>query len=157
EPHHHGHDHGPHEDHNLRAAYFHVLADALTSVAALVALSLGRLFGWSILDPIMGVVGSLVIARWAVGLLKDTSGILLDGSVEPPLLARIRSTVEAADCHVCDLHAWALAPGNFAVILTVETAEYQSPAAIKALLAGIPNLVHITVEVHPPQRAPRFT
>ena len=147
--HDHGHDHGHHEDHNLKAAYFHVLADALTSIAAIVALTLGRFFGWSVLDPIMGVVGALVIARWALGLLKDTSAILLDGSVEPELRDRIRAAVEAeADCGVTDLHVWAVAPGHHAVILTVESSTARQPADIKALLAGIGHLVHVNVEVH---------
>ena len=152
--HHHGHGHEGHhhhEDHNLKAAYFHVLADALTSVTALVALVFGRAFGWVALDPIMGIVGSLVIARWALGLLKDTSGILLDGSADPAVLALIRSAVEAApDCKVVDLHVWAVAPGHFAAILSVETSRTQSADEIKALLVDIPNLVHINVELQRP-------
>jgi cation diffusion facilitator family transporter len=145
----HGHDHQHHEDHNLKAAYFHVLADALTSVAALIALSFGRFFGWAILDPIMGIVGSLVITKWAIGLMRETSGILLDGSVDPELCEQVRAAVEAEpDCSVTDLHVWAVAPGNHAVILAVETSMPRTPADIKALLSGVPNLIHINVEVH---------
>lgn len=151
EHHHHGQDHDRHhhEDHNLKAAYFHVLADALTSIAAIIALTFGRFFGWVILDPIMGVVGSLVITRWAIGLMKNTSGILLDGSVDPELCERIRSAVEAdPGCGVTDLHVWVVAPGKHAVILAVKTSTPWSPDDIKALLSGIPNLIHINVEVH---------
>ncbi len=150
EHHHHGHDHHGHEeDHNLKAAYFHVLADALTSIAAIVALTFGKAFGWSILDPIMGVVGSLVIARWAVGLVKETSGILLDGSVAPAFSESIRTAVEAeAALAVTDLHVWAVAPGHHAVILSVDAAEEWKPAAVKQLLEGIDHLVHVNVEVH---------
>lgn len=145
--HHHGHDHH-HGDHNLKAAYFHVLADALTSVTAIIALSLGRLFGWAILDPVMGIVGSLVIARWAVGLLRETSGHLLDGSVDPELRESIRSAVEAEPgCRVTDLHVWAVAPGHLAVVLSVATSEPWKAPAIKALLADFHNIIHMNVEV----------
>lgn len=149
QPHHH-HDAGHHHsDHNLKAAYLHVLADALTSVAAIVALTLGRFFGWAILDPIMGIVGSLIIAKWAVGLLKETSVILLDGSVEPAVCEAIRTAVEAeADCRVTDLHVWAVAPEHLAVVLSVDTSSSRTPAEIKALLTEIPHLIHINVEVH---------
>ena len=152
--HHHGHDHGHDhehhhaEDHNLKAAYFHVLADALTSVAALVALTLGRLYGWSILDPIMGVVGSLVISRWAFGLLRDTSAILLDGSVEPELCEQIRTAAESEGDQVTDLHVWAVAPGHHAVILAVASQSRRTPEEIKARLDKIGHLIHINVEVH---------
>lgn len=149
--HHHGHGHEHHHDHNLKAAYLHVLADALTSVTAIIALTFGRLFGWVVLDPVMGIVGSLVIAKWALGLLKETSGILLDGSVEPAICESIRSAVEAEpECRVADLHVWAVAPEHLAVILSVQTSKPCGPDAIKALLDGIPHLTHITVEVHSP-------
>ena len=147
--HHHGHDHD--HDHNLRAAYFHVLADALTSVTAIIALVFGRLFGWVVLDPIMGIVGSLVIARWSIGLLKDTSGILLDGSVGDETRKAIRAAVESRpDCRISDLHVWAVAPGHLAVILAVESDHSCAPGDIKALLSDIPHLLHINVEVHCP-------
>ena len=147
--HHHGHAHDHHHDHNLKAAYLHVLADALTSVTAIIALTFGRLFGWVALDPLMGIVGALVIARWALGLIRETSGILLDSSVDPEVLDAIRSAVEAEpDCHVADLHVWAVAPEHLAVILSVEASGRWTPEAVKALLAGIPNLIHVSVEVH---------
>lgn len=146
--HHHGHEHHGH-DHNLRAAYFHVLADALTSVTAIIALTFGRFFGWVVLDPIMGIVGSLIIARWAFGLLKDTSGILLDGSVAEETRSAIRSAVEDhSKCRITDLHVWAVAPGHLAAILAVQSPQPCAPDEIKALLSGIPHLLHINVEVH---------
>jgi len=147
--HDHGHDHHHHHDHNLKAAYFHVLADALTSVTAIIALTLGRFYGWVVLDPIMGIVGSLIIARWAFGLLADTSGILLDGSVSEETRSAIRAAVEDhSGCRITDLHVWAVAPGHLAVILAVQSAEPCSPDDVKSLLAGIPHLLHINVEVH---------
>jgi cation diffusion facilitator family transporter len=145
----HGHGHDHHHDHNLKAAYFHVLADALTSVMAIIALTFGRVFGWVVLDPVMGIVGALVITKWAVGLIRETSGILLDGSVEPAVCESIRSAVEAEpECRVADLHVWAVAPDHFAVILSVQTSTPWTPEAVKALLSDIPHLAHITVEVH---------
>lgn len=149
--HHHGHGHNHHHDHNLKAAYFHVLADALTSVAAIIALTLGRFFGWAVLDPVMGIVGSLIIARWAIGLLRDTSGLLLDGSVGDETREAIRAAVEDhSSFRITDLHVWAVAPGHLAVILAVQAQDSCNPADIKALLVGIPHLLHINVEVHCP-------
>lgn len=148
--HHHGHGHH-HHDHNLKAAYLHVLADALTSVTAIVALAFGRLFGWAVLDPVMGIVGSLVIARWALGLLRETSGVLLDSSVEPAVCESIRSAIETEPgCRVADLHAWAVAPGHLAIILSVQTTGAQTSEYFKGLLSAIPHLSHVTVEVHSP-------
>lgn len=148
--HHHGHGHEhSHTDHNLKAAYFHVLADALTSVTAIIALTLGRTFGWVILDPLMGIVGAVVIARWAVGLIRETSGILLDSSVDPEVCDAIRSAVEQDDeCRVTDLHVWAIAPEHLAVVLSIQAASAYSPEAIKKRLTDIPHLVHVSVEVH---------
>lgn len=146
-PHEHGHGHHEH-DHNLKAAYLHVIADALTSVAAIVALLFGRFFGWVFLDPAIGIAGSLLIARWAIGLLKETSAILLDGSVGAETREAIRSAIESSPgCRVCDLHVWAVAPGHLAVILSVEAAPLRQPAELKALLAGIPSLSHVNIEI----------
>jgi cation diffusion facilitator family transporter len=147
--HHHGHAHDHHHDHNLKAAYFHVLADALTSVTAIIALTFGRLFGWVALDPLMGIVGALVIARWALGLIRETSGILLDGSVEPEVLAAVRTAVEAEPrFRITDLHVWAVAPGHLAAILAVEAPPGSTPGTVKELLADIPHLAHVSVELH---------
>ena len=148
--HHHGHGHDHHhEDHNLKAAYFHVLADALTSVTAIIALAFGRVFGWVVLDPVMGIVGALVIARWAMGLIRETSGILLDSAVDPEVCESIRTAVEAdGTCRVTDLHVWAVAPDHLAVVLSVTAPSSLTPDAVKKLLSDIPHLIHISIELH---------
>ena len=156
--HHHGHDHDhdhhheehaeEHQDHNLRAAYLHVLADAMTSVLAIVALLTGKSFGWVWMDPIMGIVGSLVIGQWSYGLLRDTSKILLDSGVGQERRAAIQAAIESdADNRVTDLHIWPVSSQNLAVIVTVVT-HYPRPVEhYKALLADFHDLSHVTVEV----------
>ncbi len=149
---HHGHGEAEahhHHDHNLRAAYLHVLADALTSVLAIVALSAGKFLGWMWMDPIMGIVGSVVIARWSIGLLRQTSAVLLDGEIGREQREAIRSLVEAdGDNRVADLHVWRVGPSHLAAIVSVVTHEPRAPDHYKALLAGRTDLVHVTVEVH---------
>ena len=149
--HHHGHSHGHenhHEDHNLKAAYFHVLADALTSVLAIVALLFGSLFGWWALDPAMGIVGALVITRWAWGLLKESSAILLDAGVKREVREEIKDVIEAeADNRVTDIHVWKVGPHHLAVLLTIVTHYPRSSGEYKQLLAGFDQLKHITIEV----------
>ena len=149
--HHHGHGHGiknHHEDHNLKAAYFHVLADALTSVLAIVALLFGSLFGWWALDPAMGIVGALVITRWAWGLLKESSAILLDAGVKKEVREEIKDVIEAdADNRVTDIHVWKVGPHHLAVLLTLVTHYPRTSGEYKKLLAGFDQLKHITIEV----------
>lgn len=157
--HHHGQDHGhacghshshSHDatDHNLRAAYLHVLADALTSVAAIFALAAGYFFGWGWMDPVMGVVGSIVIAKWALSLLKETSKVLVD--VTPPrLVDAVRERLEAQHGeHVSDLHLWRIGPGHYAAVVSV-LSHADAPACedYKLLLEDLPGLSHVTVEV----------
>lgn len=138
-----------HRDHNLRAAYLHVLADALTSLLAIVALSAGKFLGWMWMDPVMGIVGSVVIARWSLGLLRQTSTVLLDGEVGTEQREAIRSVVEAdGDNRVADLHVWRVGPRHLAAIVSVVTHQPQTPDHYKALLSGRTDLVHLTVEVH---------
>jgi cation diffusion facilitator family transporter len=147
----HGHaDDGGHHDHNLRSAYFHVLADALTSVCAILALSGGRLLGWTWLDPTMGIVGSLVIARWSWGLLRDTSAVLLDAELSPARVAAIRTAVEAVDPdgRVADLHVWRVGRRHLAAIVSVVSGAPRPPAEYKAALGRFGDLSHLTVEVH---------
>ncbi|SDH65905.1 CDF family Co(II)/Ni(II) efflux transporter DmeF [Roseospirillum parvum] len=160
--HHHGHDHGHDHDHvhhhvqeshtggdqNLRAAFLHVVADALTSVLAIVALLAGKTMGWTWMDPLMGIVGALVIGHWTLGLLRDTGRILLDGSVGETVRDDIRRRIEAdADNRVSDLHVWQVGPDHLAVIVSLVT-HYPRPAGhYKALLAGRDDLAHVTVEV----------
>ncbi|OGQ95708.1 MAG: cation transporter [Deltaproteobacteria bacterium RIFOXYD12_FULL_57_12] len=156
---HHGHhDHDDHDhapgnghrhDHNLRAAYLHVLADALTSVLAIVALAAGKGFGWVWLDPFMGLVGAGLIARWSHGLLRDTGRILLDSGMSQERLAAIRAAIETdADNRVADLHVWPLGSHDFAAIISIVTHRPRPPGYYKKLLAAFHELNHITVEVH---------
>ncbi len=143
-----GHAHHKH-DHNLRAAYFHVLADALTSVLAIVALLGGRYFGWTFLDAAMGIVGGLVIARWSYGLSRQAAKQLLDVVPSATLAQRIRDRIEAsfAGSSVVDLHLWDIGPGARACI--VAAANPVAPARYRDVLASIASLQHVTVEVNP--------
>ncbi len=140
----------PPHDHNLRAAYLHVLADAMTSVLALVALGCGKLFGWIWMDSLMGIVGALVIARWCFGLLHDSAGILLDRRVDEATERAMRDVVERGGVHhVADLHLWHIAPNQMAAIVAVESTSPQSPEYYRRLLEGVVKLVHVTVQVNP--------
>lgn len=136
-------------DHNLRAAYLHVLADALTSFLAIFALLTGRQFGWFRMDPVMGLVGAIVITRWSYGLVVETSRILLDQEAAPELQAKIKAAIEAdSDNLIADLHVWRVSPHHLSVILTIVTHYPKPPDYYKDLLRGIHGLDHITVEVH---------
>jgi cation diffusion facilitator family transporter len=147
--HHHGHSHDHGQDTNLRSAYLHVLADALTSVTAILALVAGRWFGWFWMDPLMGIVGSLVIARWSYGLLRDSGRVLLDTQPAPHLAGDIAAAIEAdGDTRIADLHLWRVGPGRVAAIIALVTDHPQPPAHYKALLAGHAELAHVTVEVN---------
>ncbi len=140
------HDH----DHNLRAAYLHVLADALTSILAIAALTVGKIWGWSFLDPVMGIVGALVISRWSWGLMRQTGAVLLDHDQNRLLIQRIVSTVKAIDgVRIDDLHVWRLGKGYYGAILAVKTALPYTPEFFKARLGRLDGLVHLTVEVNP--------
>ncbi|AOF96471.1 cation diffusion facilitator transporter family protein [Sphingobium sp. RAC03] len=144
----HGHDHGDdhhhgHADNNLRAAYVHVLTDALTSVLAIAALLAGRYLGWWWLDPAVGILGSIVIARWAWGLMKDTAAILLD-TAEPALTAKVRALAETEGATIRDLHVWRIGPHAHAVILSL--APGANGAAVRARLHALPRMAHVTVE-----------
>jgi cation diffusion facilitator family transporter len=153
--HDHGHDHGHgnhdhshHTDHNIRAAYLHVVADALTSVLAIMALVAGLWLGWVWLDPLIGVVGAIVILRWSFGLMRDTAGILLDMEAGGDLAARIRAEVEAMDGDtVADLHVWRVGPGHFAAIVAIVTQRATDAADLKTRLKARYPLAHLTVEV----------
>ena len=144
----HGHDHSDdhhhgHADNNLRAAYVHVLTDALTSVLAIAALLAGRYLGWWWLDPAVGILGSIVIARWAWGLMKDTAAILLD-TAEPALTAKVRALAETEGATIRDLHVWRIGPHAHAVILSL--APGANGAAVRARLHALPRMAHVTVE-----------
>jgi cation diffusion facilitator family transporter len=153
--HHHGHGDGHdhdhhgtnarHQDNNLRSAYVHVLADALTSVLAIVALIAGRYLDWVWLDPLMGIVGAVVIARWSFSLMRDTAAVLLD-TTDPELEAEVRQHVEApGDVRITDLHVWRVGPEAHAAIVSVTgTTDGE---AIRSRLAPVHELAHVTVEL----------
>ncbi|RMC37253.1 CDF family Co(II)/Ni(II) efflux transporter DmeF [Paracoccus alkanivorans] len=151
--HHHHHGHGDHHggarDNNLRAAYLHVLADALTSILAIVALLLGRSYGWSWADPVMGVVGAMVIMRWSWSLIRDSAAVLMDRTPQDGRLpAEIRKTIETAGDRVADLHVWQVGPGHHAVIVSLVSQDPKEPSHYKAQLSRIHGLSHVTVEIH---------
>lgn len=141
-PHHHGHDS------NIRAAYVHVLADAMTSVLAIVALLAGRFYGWVFMDPLMALVGVGVILSWAVGLIRSAGTVLLDMMPDRRLAGAIRKRLEVGGDRVCDLHLWRLGPGHAGLIASVVSDRPQAPSAYKDRLEGIAGLSHVTIEVH---------
>ncbi|MFH5774832.1 CDF family Co(II)/Ni(II) efflux transporter DmeF [Paracoccus sp. NGMCC 1.201697] len=147
--HHHGHDHDQHGgDNNLRAAYLHVLADALTSVLAIAALVMGSLYGLNWMDPAMGIVGGLVIARWSVGLIRDTGRVLMDYLPEgEDLPDEIRAAIETGSDRITDLHVWQLGPGHHGAIVSIRSDAPQSLQAYRDRLAHIHDLSHLTIEV----------
>src|SRR5688500_15098494 len=154
------HDHDDHEhdhehageaghDHNLVSAYLHVLADALTSLLAIVALLAAKYFGLGWMDPVMGLVGAALVARWSFGLLRTTGAVLLDRSAPESARAALKAAVERVDGNrVVDLHAWCIGPNLYAAVLTVVTPHPRAPEHYKALLPRHLNIVHVTVEVH---------
>jgi cation diffusion facilitator family transporter len=143
------HHHHHHHDHNLRAAYLHVIADALTSVLAIIALFTGKYFGWLWMDACMGLVGAALITRWGYGLLKETSRVLLDSAPDANTLARIGQAIESdADNRITDLHVWRLGPRSYGVIISLVTHQPRDPKHYKALLKEFAELRHITIEVN---------
>ena len=161
--HQHHHEHQAHahghtrkfRDHNIRAAYFHVLADALTSLLAIIALFTGKAFGWVWMDPIMGIVGALIISRWSYGLLVDSGKVLLDRDVNPEAIAEIRSLIETdSDNRVADLHVWRVGTHHLSAIVSIVTHYPKSPDHYKKLLADYDEIVHVTVEVNPCESDP---
>jgi cation diffusion facilitator family transporter len=152
--HHHGHahDHEHHHRHgydtNIRAAYVHVLADALTSVLAIVALTCGLLFGWVWMDPLMALIGVGVILSWSLGLIRTAGAVLVDMVPDRHLTGTIRERMEVDGDRLSDLHLWRLGPGHTGVIAAVVSDHPQAPSNYKARLEGIAGLSHVTVEVH---------
>jgi cation diffusion facilitator family transporter len=140
----------PHtHDHNLRSAYLHVLADALTSVLAIVALLAGKFAGLNWVDPLVGILGALLVAHWSLGLLRQSAEVLLDHQAPQALLEQVRQSIEAhgAD-RVADLHLWCVGPGLHAAEIVVLTHDDITPDAVKARLPAELQLVHSTVEIH---------
>lgn len=162
--HHHDHDerahehtgptqHDHHHDLNLRSAYVHVLADAATSVLAIVALGGGWLYGWSWLDPVMGLVGALVVALWAKNLIAETGKVLLDREMDHPVVAEIREAVEGSPDHgearVADLHVWRVGKRSYACALSIVTRDSAlTPNRVRAWLSQHEEIVHATIEIH---------
>lgn len=145
--HDHDHHHTPHGgDNNLRSAYLHVVADALTSVLAIAALLAGRYLGWVWLDPVMGIVGAVVIARWAWSLLVDTAGVLLD-QTDDPVAQEIRELVEQpGDARITDLHVWRVGPQAHAAIVSVLGSATTNADSIRERLKPVHEISHLTVE-----------
>lgn len=147
--HHHDHGHGGHHaDLNLKAAYLHVIADAATSVLAIIALIGGWVFGWAWLDPVMGIVGAVLVARWAQGLLVETGKVLLDREMDHPVVEEIREVVEAGDDRIADLHVWRVGRAAYACAISVVTADPAlTPDSVRQRLAVHEEIVHATIEI----------
>ena len=156
---HHGHDNHDHDHHdhhhdrdlNLRAAYVHVLADALTSVLAIAGLTTAKLAGWTFMDPIVGLVGTGVILSWAYGLLRQSGAVLIDAVPDQGLMERIRGALEADGDVISDLHLWRVGPGHYAAVISLVTHDPKHPDSYKEKLASLPKLSHVTIEI---QRCP---
>jgi cation diffusion facilitator family transporter len=149
------HDHGDHgngldtRDHNIRAAYVHVIGDAAISVLAIIGLTLAKMFGWLWMDPLAGIVGALVIANWSYGLMRDTGAILLDICPNDTIEKKVRNAVEAAGDQLLDLHVWRLGPGHFgAVVSVVSRVAKRGPAFYHDVFRRFKGVSHLTVEVH---------
>ena len=151
----HAHEHGAHGAHghpdlNLKSAYLHVVADAFTSVLAIVALAGGWWFGWSWLDPVMGIVGAAMVAWWAKGLLLETGKVLLDREMDHPVVAEIKEVVASdAQSQVADLHVWRVGQKVYACAVTVVTRDRSlTPALVRERLAVHEEIIHSTIEIH---------
>jgi Co/Zn/Cd efflux system component len=136
-----------HRDNNMRAAIFHVMADAAVSVLVIVGLLLARAFGWLWMDPLAGVIGACVIASWAYTLIRDTGSILLDMNPDPSLTNRLRQEIESDGDHLTDLHVWRLGPGHLAAVLSVVTGKNRRPEDYHRRLRQFSTLSHVTIEV----------
>jgi cation diffusion facilitator family transporter len=148
---HHDHDddhHHHHHDHNLRAAYWHVLADALTSVLAIAGLLAAWSFGWTWLDPAIGIVGALVIAHWSWGLIRDAGAVLLDATPNKALAEMIRSRLEVGHDSIADLHIWRLGPGHHGAIVSLVSDHPEPVEHYRDKLSDMRELSHLTIEVH---------
>jgi cation diffusion facilitator family transporter len=142
-----GTTHRDHADHNIRSAYFHVLADTLTSVLAIAGLAAGLLFGWIWMDAIMGIVGGAVIARWSYQLIRNTSAVLLDMTPDPGIAGKIRSILETDGDRVADLHLWRVGPGHYSAIVSLVTHKPERPSHYRERLRALGSLSHVTVEI----------
>lgn len=146
-----GHGGHHHHDLNLRSAYLHVLTDAVTSVLAIIALTGGKYFGAAWLDPAMGMVGALLVGRWAVALLRDTGRALLDADMHAPIVSEVREAIAALPqpTVIRDLHVWRVGKGKYACIVSLAAHPSVTPDEVREHLAVHEELVHVTVEVNP--------
>ena len=151
------HDHAENQgvdgrDHNMRAAYFHVMTDAVVSVLAIIGLLLAKTFGWLWMDPLAGIVGALVIANWSFGLIRDTGRNLMDINPDERMASKVKAMIEANGDRLLDLHVWRLGPGHLGVVASVATDSPQrGPQFYHAMLQHLKGLSHVTIEVHSPQ------
>jgi cation diffusion facilitator family transporter len=146
----HGHNHDHHHhDHNLKSAYLHVLADALTSFLAIFALLIGKYFGAIWMDPLMGIVGAILVARWSFGLLKTTSTIILDEQASADTCNSIQLAIESEESSkIVDLHVWTIGPGIYSAVISIVSNNPQQPAYYKSRIAEYIKLQHVSVEVN---------
>src|SRR5262245_48890794 len=147
-----GHDHDHehfHRDHNLRAAFVHVMADAAVSVLVIIGLVAGRQFGWLWMDPVMGLVATVVILSWSWSLTRSSGAVLLDVSPDPALSRKIVARLEQGSDRVSDLHLWRLGPGHLAAVISIVTHEPRVPGHYKRRLSDLKSLSHLTIEVLP--------
>jgi cation diffusion facilitator family transporter len=151
----HGHEHEDglsaslHRDHNLSAAFIHVMADAAISVLVVIGLVAGRQFGWVWMDPVMGLIATFVILSWSWTLARSAGAVLLDVSPDPALSRRIAAQLEQAGDRVSDLHLWRIGPGHLAAVISLVSDHPNPPRFYKKRLAGLPGLSHVTIEVEP--------
>ena len=148
---HDGHGHAHHHDTNLRAAYLHVLADALTSVLAILGLMAGRFLHWIWMDAVVGILGALVIAQWSISLARSAARTLLDSHDDSTLETAVRERLATAggDTQIVDLHSWRLGPGKYGLLVALRGSQLRSPDEYRAQLHGIAGLAHVTVETNP--------
>ena len=151
--HNHHHDHEHQHDLNLKSAYLHVIADAATSVLAIIALVGGWIYGWSWLDPVMGIVGAVLVAVWAKGLVKETAKVLLDREMDHPVVDEIREVITAENSadttRMTDLHVWRVGKNAYACALSIVTCDHGiTPMAIRQQLSVHDEIVHTTIEIH---------
>ncbi|NNL99520.1 MAG: CDF family Co(II)/Ni(II) efflux transporter DmeF [Gammaproteobacteria bacterium] len=146
---HHAHGADGH-DHNLRSAYLHVLADALTSLLAIIALIAGKYAGAGWMDPAMGILGALLIARWSVGLIRATAHVLLDRQADPEVVATLRNAIESSSGdRIADIHVWSIGHEMYAAALIILSPAPLTPDRYRAMIPAALNIAHTTIEVHP--------
>ncbi|WP_445116972.1 CDF family Co(II)/Ni(II) efflux transporter DmeF [Acinetobacter sp. WZC-1] len=154
---HHGHDHSHHDQHphhhqdlNQKAAFLHVVADAVTSILAIIALFAGKYFGWDFMDALLGIIGAVLVAKWSMGLIRETGKTLLDAEMDHPLVDRIRYSISelAGQPIITDLHVWKVAKGKFSCILALQATDKMNADQVRAALRIYPELVHISVEIN---------